>query len=596
MKGNKLHKPAVLGFILAVVVAVLAWSEQEGQDSLKDALQIQTVPVGLLRFGELGEILRNLELVTFSANDYSRYRKTEINDEDPHIIPFQRKRQVDHYLYKSNPEGEIRYQSSSVANAVTQKKDWPILSLVVDDKDLNDPETGILVHREKKGKQWERLVQVSYMEDGKILFETHAGIRMHGGERLITREWQPGYKLYFRKKFGLKEIPPGLILPDLQVPLRTLVLQTTEWPPGYPMNNPLSYDIARRIGCNAPLTRLVEVYLNGKSLGMHVSVEHLSRRQYGQRFGHDNYNLYKTRSENVEADTKMYMRKLWVTVTAKERLTREMVATSIDVDNLSRHIFSWVFCATDDFPQGVAVYDNEDPGAKLSWINWDMDHSFYDREGTVNKMDRDNWQQSAFDRVYRDDHLSGRTKLFTRLMRESEEYRSEFINLVVFLLNHRLTPDFLHERVDYYRQMMENFGEPHEQYVAMLKKFMDHRPEFIFKDMQEKFGLSAPFVCRVKVPRGETFAVDGSFYEQDYRGMYFTTTPVHIAVSEDSRPRFRYWLVNGEKFFTTELQLSLQEDTELSLVFEPQAERQAGSASPGGSPLQQSAQKILQPY
>lgn len=584
MKRHKINNLSVVIFILAVLVAMLIWSGLEGQGNLAKALQVQTVPVGLLRYGEMGEILRKLKLVTFAANDHSRYHKTDKKDEDFHTITFQKKRQVDNYLYTSNPGRKVLYQSTVIARTVEQKKDWPVLSLVVAEKDLNDSQIGILANRDKKGSDWEKIVQVSYLENGKVLFETHGGIRMHGGKRLITGEWQPGFKLYFRKKYGLKRVPEGLILPDIEVPLRTLVLQTTVWPPGHPMNNPLAYDIAREIDCKVPSTRLVEVYLNGRSYGMHFAVEHLSRRQWGQRFAHDNYNFYKFRNDNSHADYKMYFRQFWPIVTEKRQLTREIAGSRIDLDNFSRHIFSWVFCGTEDYAQGVAIYDNEDPEAKVSWINWDMDHSFFDHFATTYKVDRENWQQAAFELVYKDEHFSGRTKLFSRLMREDEDFHRQFVDLIVQLLNHRLTRNFLHERVEYYRQMMEKFGEPHEEYVTMLRKFMDHRPEFIYRDMQKNFALSTPYTCGIRVPENEKIAVDGYTYEKDYRGMYFTTTPVHITVTDTGRSRFQYWLVNGERILTPELQLSLQEDTDVSLVLGvPEISTGRAAAADGGS-------------
>jgi hypothetical protein len=81
--------------------------------------------------------------------------------------------------------------------------------------------------------------------------------------------------------------------------------------------------------------------------------------------------------------------------------------------------------------------------------------------------------------------------------------------------------------------------------------------------------LSNPHSCRIGVPEDETIVVDGIGYAKDYRGKYFATTPVHITMTDTGRSRFQYWLVNGERIFTPELQLSLQEDTEVSLVLEP---------------------------
>ena len=338
----------IIGIVVVLFgVAVLFWSKQQSYKELEAAVQVQTVPTGMLRYGAMGKILRKSGFLSYTANDFERFSKTEKSSDDLETITFQKKRHVDDYLFKAMPSGRINYTSSVIAKSLPHKKGWPILSIVIDDKHLNDPEMGILPNREKTGDQWEKIVEISYMEEGEILFETYAGMRMHGGERLITKKWKPGFKLYFRNRYGLANVPEGVILPDSGVPIRTLVLQTTVWPPGFPMNNPLAYDISREIECKVPFTRLVEVYLNGKSYGMCVAVEHISRRQWGQRFGHDDYSLYKFRSDNRDIDSKMYNRHFWKTVTAKQDFSYELADLHIDLDNFSRHVFSWVFSGTE---------------------------------------------------------------------------------------------------------------------------------------------------------------------------------------------------------------------------------------------------------
>jgi len=555
--------------ILLLLIVSLALTRFDILSDLKNALQVRSVPTSLLNYGPMGKIFKKLNLVKLEENDYQRFKASGNADNDIEAITFQKKRQVDDNIYLANPSGKLEYKSTAIAQSLHQKPGWPILSIVINERSLHDPDTGILTNRVQSGRKWERLAEVSYVEDGEVLFETYVGLRVHGGLRLITEKFAHGYKLYFRNKYGLPAVPDGVIFPEHEVPLRTLVVQTTSWPPQYPFNNPLSYDIAKQIDCKVPATRLVEIYLNGRSHGMGFVVEHLSRRQWGQRYDHNDYNFYKFRGDIALEDNKMYTKNFWRIVTEKEDLTLDNVSGKIDLDNFSRHVFSWVFCGTTDYCQGVAVYDKTDPNARISWINWDMDHSFFDDQAKKHKIKREHWQQEAFKLIYKErNHYCGRTTLFSRLMNESEEYKKYFIELVAELMNHRLTAGFLSSRVKYYKKMLAEYGQPHVPYVTMLEKFIANRSNFIFDDMANYFELTGPFHCRVNVQMGQTVLVDGYPYTKEYTGQYFKSTAVHMELPTGSKKQILYWEVNGKKVFDKSLNLELNENTSIVYALE----------------------------
>jgi hypothetical protein len=563
-------KPNYIAIVFLVVFLcglVLYMNRQMSFVEFKKDVQMQSVPTGMLQYGAMGDILRKLGVIKYTPNDFERFDKTDHSEEVLENVTFQKKRRVDDYLFSVSPRprGKVEYKSSEIAKSLEHKEGWPILSIVISERDLNDPEIGLMPKRAEKGREWEKIAEISYMEKGEILFETYAGIRTHGGERLISKKWKPGFKLYFRGDYGLENVPDGLILQNQVVPIKTLVLQTTVWPPGYPMNNVLACDISRQIGCEVPSTRLIEVYINGISYGMTVAVEHVSRRQWGQRYGHEEYSMFKFRSDNRDIDKKMYNQHFWKPTTAKENFSKDYAAEHIDLDNFSRHVFSWVFNGTEDFCQGVAVFNHLDPEGRVSWINWDMDHSYYDRSAELNGFEREIYKQKAFQIIYLDRHSCGRTELFSKLMRRSPEYKQEFVNLVVFLLNHRLNKDFLQERLGYYSEMMASFGKPHHDYVTMLTKFMKHRTKFIYQDMVEQFELKGPTSCLVKID-GLPIEVDGVLYKESFTGHYFNSTPVELKVPDRYSSKFGHWLVNGEKMAKTVINLSLTSDTIVRIV------------------------------
>ena len=534
---------------------------------LKQAMQTRMVATGVLDYGAMGKILKQLHLVDFTYNDFKRFKATEDSGDDIGQVTFQKKRRVGDEVFVANPQGKITFQSTVMVRSVTQKPDWPILSIAIDDERLNDPDKGIQKNPNKKGREWERLAQVSYIEDGRVLFETYAGLRNHGGLRLKTGKYDHGYKIYFRKRYGLAAVPDGVIFAEHEVPLRTLVVQPTSWPPNYPMNNPLAYDLARKTGALVPMTRLVEIYVNGESQGMGYVTEHLSRRQWGQRFGHDDYVFYKYRADVTYRDEVDYALKFANVVRETKNFTYDYVAGKIDLDNLSNQVFTWAFGGTTDFCQGVGIYDRQDPQAKMAWLTWDLDHSFYDFH--VSQLNRrKNWQQEGFSLVYNNSNQCFRTTLFARLMKESPQFRQQFIARIVDLLNHRLTEKYLLSRVDYYARMLRQFGQAYPVYIGILTEFMKNRPEFLRREMAELFSLNGPFSCRVDVPADAAVLIDGHPYDQQFSGRYFASTPVRLEVPAERRAAFRSWRINGKEVNETTLTLALGEDTLVQPVFQ----------------------------
>lgn len=539
----------------------------------KQAMQTRMVATGVLDYGAMGKILKQLHLVDFTYNDFKRFKATDESDEDDiGQATFQKKRRVGDEVFVANPAGHIDFQSTAMVRRVVQKPDWPILSVFIDSDRLYDPVKGIVRHPDQKGREWERLAQVSYIEDGRVIFETYAGLRNHGGLRLRTGKYDHGYKIYFRKRYGLAAVPDGVIFAEHEVPLRTLVVQPTSWPPNYPMNNPLAYDIARKIGSLAPETRLVEIYVNGISQGMSYVTEHLSRRQWGQRFGHDNYVFYKYRADVSYRDEVEYALKFGDIVRETKKFTYDYVNSKIDLENLANQIVVWAFGGVTDFCQGVGIYDLDDPQAKMAWLTWDLDHSFYDFHGGP-FAGRANWQQPGFSLVYGDGDQCFRTTLFSRLMKESPKFRQLFIARTVDQLNHVLTAEFLLERVAYYDRMLQLFGRSYPVYIGILTEFMKNRPEFLRRDMAKRFGLNGPFTCKVEASTAAPLLIDGHDYERAYTGRYFASTPLRLEVAAEQRPGFSHWLINGREVRDSTLTLAPVEDLLVVPVFQTTTSR-----------------------
>lgn len=573
MLSNKRRRTLLLLAFFCCVLPVFLWMVEASVwfKPLKSALQTDAVPTGILNYGEFGKILKNLGYVQLVDNDGRRFPRTgesgeKLADAGLELIPFQKKRRVDEYLFKARPERYGKLVESFFPHGVKQKEGWPILAINLPEEDLNDADKGIIRHRDKQGRDWERKAEVIFLDEGGIVFSSAAGLRVHGGKRRLIKPFQ-SYRLHFRKKYGMEEIPAGLVLEKTGA-IKNLVVQMTDWPPGQPMNNPLAYDISAQMGCIVPETKLVEVYLNGTSIGSAFITEHLSRRQWDQYVPGGEYLFYKFRGNFTPEDERLYFRRFWAYAADKKQFSLRKVASSIDIDNFTRHLFSWVFNGTTDACQGVGFLDTSDPEAKLRWINWDMDHSYWDRFAVTNSVERPNWQQEGLALIYiKGNNYCDRSVLFTRLINESDEYRQYFSALVTETLNHQLTEEFLLARVAYYARMLKQFGTPQQEYIAMLEEFMRHRADFIRAEMVNQLGLGSVLSCRVETTVDQPLLIDGYRYAAGYSGWYFKGQKIVLEPDGAAAARFSHWLVDGRKVAGPRLEHVVEKEVAITAVF-----------------------------
>ena len=490
-------------------------------------------------------------------------------------IVFQKKRLKGGYQYSANPDGFKGFPSSRVIKQDYFKTGWPILSIVANQSDLYHPDSGIIVNKTERGRAWERPVYWSFFQGGEVRSAGMAGMRMHGGRARL--QLFNNFRLYFRKEYGTSKLPPGVLFTNGSEPLKRLVVHSTKWPPDWPFNTPLAFDITRQMGAIAPKTQLSTLYLNGKHQGIYFLTPQLGRVQLKSYFGHDNFDLYSFKKKNSKAAQTFYNDNFWRYANSQEKLAMKTVGQKIDLDNFTRHLFSFVFCGTSDFCQGVAVKDNSKQDGKLFWMNWDMDHSFIDVYRTFHCRDCEkieSWEQSAWSRVYnRTKQICGRERLFTRLMDEDPEYRRYVIKLVMEVLNHRINERFLNQRLDYYRRLLAAYGGDNTGYIEKLDQFFKNRAAFIRAEMKQIFGMGEIATCEVKGGRGVAFEIDGFVEREVYIGYYPKNSKIQIAINGRQKGKLLHWKVNGERVEGEQLLHIIKSDSVIEPVFKNRENR-----------------------
>jgi len=440
--------------------------------------------------------------------------------------------------------------SSLVVPGPERRRGLPTLSLFLADADLYDPKTGILANKDEHGRAWERRGTVSYLDGGDVLYASTAGVRVHGGGSRITSPRQ-GFRLYFRREYGASMVPPGLLFDTPHAhPLHVLIVHNDvrNRPGGrWALVNPLAFDIATAAGAIATPARPVRFLLNGELQGVYVLYEHFTPEHY-----------FTTHGRHVKLEAGEF-RDLWDQVHALSPLTMASVSEIVDLENLTRWFIATAFCATRDPFQGPGQFrDTSRPGGQWFWVNWDMDGSF----GSV---DADPFHDlllppGLVHRGRREDEV--RPFILTTLFRDDPKYRESFERAWVDAMNYRLTPAYLQERFDHYRDVAVTYGVKPLDYLPLLEQFLRERPA-VLRRMVERY-LRTPTVS-LRITTSRPVVVDGHAFNARFDGYYFPGMRITLDVPPADQKKFSYWRVNGVPYERRQTAVTLTADQDLTV-------------------------------
>ena len=313
------------------------------------------------------------------------------------------------------------------------------------------------------------------------------------------------------------------------------------------------------------------LFLNGKKQGIYFLTPHQGRKQLQSFFGHDNFSYFRFKSDNPPESHQFYGQEFWRVVSAKDPLDMNVVGRTIDIENLSKQLFAFVFCATTDYCQGVALKDQSRADSKLFWVIWDMDHSFIDVTKTIKGQvrNREIWEQTGWSKLIKRQHWCGRTKLFHRLLNEDPAFKRYYARLIIDQLNHHVTAEFLESRVRYYEQMLNAFGETNGDYFKQLRMFFKNRPAYVRKEMARHFDTGEFYQCRILGADDTSYRIDGYAVQGPYSGWYFRGAQMSVSIQGNDAQRFSHWLINGVPRKTAQLNVSVEENLTIEPVFRP---------------------------
>ena len=449
-----------------------------------------------------------------------------------------------------------RFPSSQVVSPAELERAASVLSVYTEARYLDDPGIGLLANPMQVGRDWEHPATVSYFEEGGLQFASNIGLRMHGG---TSRTGSPvqSFRLYFRREYGSAQFRPGTLFDGKGDPLTRLIthndLRMNHDGTWWHLVNPLAFDIAREIGALAPETQPAAFVLNGEPQGLYVLTEHVRDEFLESRFGHDNFERADGQRRRHWMDTELPRR---------APFTAADLSNWIDVESLSRWFVSIVFCATSDPFQGVIFREMTQSTSRWFWVNWDMDHSFMDFYGYIRVASR----HDTFETTLRKGSFESR--VLTQLIDRDPEYREYLAGLFLDALNYQLTPLFLGDRYQYYRNVAERYRLEDDRYLEALGEFLAERPATVRRLMVKYLQLEPLARLRLDGPAGVGFRINGHTVASDFIGWYLPGTDVRVELDQPL-DALSHWLVNGERVASAEVTHRVAARTLIRPQFDP---------------------------
>jgi hypothetical protein len=368
------------------------------------------------------------------------------------------------------------------------RADVPVVSLYLEPCRLQR----LLSNPRGRGKDWEEPGWLTLQDGGEAVFQSPVGVRLHGDKSRLL----PGpksFRVYFRPSLGSRPFPGERLAPELagheldelilhydaraDVPDPTLT---------HRFINPVSYDLARRVGLVTPATRPVVMILNGALTGpVYVLTERLGADWAARRFGHRDFDVLPGRARLDQRERELWHDLRRQLLTAPPETFAAVAAERFDLDSLMNWYVLIQLCATDDQLQAALVRDRRGVVAAGRWfvVPWDLDLGFRKRR----KHGAPAWQKDNFDFFQR--RGPGRRYplqiLVHHLFQRDEDLRRELADRFRTHLDGALRPESISERLEHYADFARRVPVDDLRFIAAHAEFFRHRPAVVRRQVAE---------------------------------------------------------------------------------------------------------------
>ncbi|MDE7297798.1 MAG: CotH kinase family protein [Lachnospiraceae bacterium] len=422
-----------------------------------------------------------------------------------------------------------------IGSGVTTAYTVPVVSLVTDRSNLYDEDTGIFIHYEESGRQWERPFHFEYFEGGEQVISLNCGGRVHGGaSRGIDMK---SIRLYARAEYDTQknfkyDFFSGGTVPALDVngqPIRKfkhLLLrgggnEATAWERTY-FRDSLTAWLMKDTGLDVQASQPAVVFLNGEYYGIMNLRERQDERYIEEHYGLANelvaiYSFWYDQNGDIrieaDADTDElarlarthYQEAFQFATTADLRVPEnyEKVCSYFDIDNYIDYLCVEIYCGNTDWPGNNCKawsYFGEDTGTpgsdgKIRWLLYDTEfgyglyghHVSEDTLAAALAWDSKEWPNPK-----------GSTLLFRSLLKNDDFYDA-FLSRMLDLINENFRADAAQKAantmaVRYIPLIQENraagnYFDRYDNNITVVNDYLRLRPKAMRALLGRRFVL-----------------------------------------------------------------------------------------------------------
>jgi hypothetical protein len=484
---------------------------------------------------------------------------------------------------KRNPSGI----SSSIDNIffINQNHSLPVLSTITDPKNFFDDSIGIYINYENEGRAWERKILLQYFINQEQMFAIPAGIRIQGNSSITMPK--KSFRLFFREGFGDDRLDFALFDKNPVASYKNLVLRSgydedITTPHGTLIRDPLVTELWRRLGHLTSHSQFCVLYLNDEFWGIYDIRESINEYFIQDHLYYTDFDLIRQRWDDWEikygtGDQWEELIDFFYQNDLDTESKFDEAAAKIDIGNFTDLHMLMHFTQFRSWYYNSFAYRNAISGGKWQWTVWDMDRSLTELE----------W--NGFD-YYNDVRGVYWTNVFIKKLLQNESFQYYFINRFCDLSNTLFKPDdviqildslalTIEDDISYEAVKWNSTVEKWQVNVDNLRNFIYDRTAIVKEQLLNYFNLTGFYQLDLTSSGGKgkirINTIDINRFP--WTGTYANAIPVEITAIPDDGYRFVGWS-NGSS--QTTIILSLEQDFQLSALFEPLKDNQLQVISP----------------
>lgn len=488
-----------------------------------------------------------------------------------------------------------------IGSGALERYQTPVLCVTGDPADLLDPGSGIFQgeNKELRGRENEKAVHVSLLDEGKEVLNQNAGLRIYGGGS--RQKNQPSFRLYARSEYDEQNWFEYLFFQDsynvdnsLTRKYKRVIVRNSGDDNGFAyLRNELSLRLAREAGfqdtqCASPVC----VYINGEYYGVYWFVTNYDAWYFENKYGAYDGEMvvlsgavhrvdYPEEGEENEAACRIWeeysqLHASLAYADLNDDTNWKLLKEAVDVENFIQYaaIENYI-CNWDSLQNNFKTYRYDSPdGSYQEGTVFDGRYRFllYDLDESLNNYGPEDIVRSdvnVLQTTERMNSYSEHNALFRNIMFRPEG-REYYIRYYLSLLNYYFAEEksvpameemhrshdrelrYLYNQTDLLEGNMGGMPEDADYDHALselerIRQFLCDRPAVALEDLSAAFEISQTYELQIFNEQQANISVDfASFHDKEYRGTYFGEIPVVLTAASRPGYRFDHWLINGD--------------------------------------------------